>query len=131
MDITVAIIHENKKYLLIKRLQEPFKDYWSFISGKGGFEKTKDLEEAVKDEVKHDINCEFLPTKLIYQSDDEDSKVSYFLGEIIGKVENNPGAVKENRWFSLEEIERLNLAFNQNEVLNLLKEQPKNYEREP
>ena len=40
--VTVAVIYDKNKILLIKRARDPFKGFWSFVGGCGAFEYHSD-----------------------------------------------------------------------------------------
>ncbi len=118
--VTAAIIADQNNVLLVKRAREPFKGYWSFIGGIGGFEHSSDPEEVVKMEVKGDIQCLFHPIFFgysYYNSSDIKSIVLYFYGSITGTPIINPRYVSEYKWFSMEEAVNLELAFDHQAIL--------------
>lgn len=117
--VTAAIIEKDNKILLTKRARSPFKDYWCFIGGCGGFEKTADPKEAVKIEVNYDINCEFNPKFFTYnlESFDSPSITLFFQGTIKGTPKINPEAISEYKWFDKQEALKLNLGFDHKTVL--------------
>ncbi|MBI2573539.1 NUDIX hydrolase [Candidatus Woesearchaeota archaeon] len=110
----------EEKYLLIRRGREPFKGMWAFIGGCGAFERTLDPSEAVTQEVQADIQCKFDPTFLCYRSETVHvpSIVFYFYGSIKGIPHPNPKYVSEWKWVTLKELLNMQLAFNQQEVIN-------------
>ena len=120
--VVAAIITNQNKVLLVKRAREPFKGYWSFIGGTGGFEHTSNPEEVVKIEVKGDIDCDFLPTFLKYNYEEYDrynlkSVVLYFHGLIRGNPRINQEYVSEYKWVPLEEAVNLKLGFKHQKIL--------------
>lgn len=121
--VVSAIIIKNNKILLIKRSREPFKNYWSFISGQGAFKHTKNPMEAVKLEVKYDLNCKFNCEFFTHSYTDFDVSVInlFFIGKINGTPKINNKYVKEFRYFSLNEISKLKLAFDHKEVIKKLR----------
>ncbi len=118
--VTAAIIFDDEKFLLIKRAREPFKDFWSFPGGCGAFARVSDPIEAVKQEVKCDIDCDFHPNFFIYNYEKFENKptvVLYFYGKINGKIKINPKYVLECDWFSIKEIRKMKLGFNHNKII--------------
>lgn len=118
--VTAAIIVDKNQVLLVKRAREPFKGYWSFIGGMGGFEHSSNPQEVVKMEVQGDIQCLFHPTFFWYShynSRDINSVVLYFYGGITGNPIINPKYVLEYKWFSMEEAVKLELAFDHQAIL--------------
>lgn len=129
--VTAAIITEKNKVLLVKRVREPFKDYWCFIGGCGGFERTSDPVEAVKDEVKGEIHCDFKPHFFSYsfQKFEEleiNSVVLYFYGTIIGNPKINKEYASKYKWVTLEEAANLNLGFDHQKILRNFAQTQKN-----
>ncbi len=119
--VTVAMILNHQKTLLIKRAREPFKDYWGFVGGYGAFSKFSDPSKAVKYEVQTDLRCEYEPTFFTYNYGIFNSirTVSlFFFGPIKGIPEVTPKYVKEYRWLLLDEANRLDLAFDHNKILS-------------
>lgn len=117
---TIAIISEKNKALLVKRAREPFKEFWSFVGGIGAFKYHPDPMDAVKREVKADLDCEFEPNFLNYfieKSNDPIIRFAFY-GKINGDIKINKEYVIEARWFSFDEIKNMKLAFNNNEILN-------------
>ena len=118
--VTAAVIHDGDKILLIKRAREPFKGYWSFVGGCGAFEYHSNPAEAVQQEVKGDLSCEFKPTFLTYNYENFEGKPSvvlYFIGKINGRPIINPKYVSEYRGFSVEEAKNLELGFDHKKIL--------------
>lgn len=118
--VTAAIIVDDQKLLLVKRARDPFKGYWSFVSGCEAFEYTADPSEAVQQEVKGDLTCRFNPTFFRYNYecfDDKPSVVLYFTGPISGNPIANPQSVPEYRWFSFDEARKLKLGYDHSNIL--------------
>ncbi|MFH1211954.1 MAG: NUDIX domain-containing protein [Candidatus Woesearchaeota archaeon] len=120
--VTVAMIVEKNKILLVKRSRTPFKGYWSLIGGCGAFEKYSDPLDAVKLEVKADLNCSFAPEFLTYSYHEfRVPTVSlFFYGKIIGKPSVNKEFASEYNWFPLKEAAKMELAFAHGTIVSQL-----------
>jgi len=119
--VTVAIIEKDNKILLIKRAREPFKNCWAFV---GGINIMNDSNlsnplEAVKNEVRFDLDCEFSPNFFNYYYEKlEEPKITFFFyGDIRGEVKIASEQVLEFRWFTFDEAMELNLAFDNKKML--------------
>ncbi len=123
--VTAAVIINKDKILLVKRAREPFKDYWSFVGGKGAFEDTSNPINAVKQEVRADLNCEFEPKFFTYYHENfgQPTVTLFFYGKIKGKPKITPKYVSEYKWFPIEEIKDLNLAFEHKEIFKELQKE--------
>lgn len=131
--VVSAIILKNNKILLIKRSREPFKDYWSFISGQGAFKHTNNPLKAVKLEVKYDINSMFIGEFFSYSYTDfgVPTITLFFIGRIKGDLKINEKYVKNIKWLSLKEASKIKLAFEHNKIINkLTKNQTNNYNKQ-
>ena len=117
--VTVAIIINNDKILLIKRGRDPFRGKWSLIGGCGAFKSDKDPVDAVKKEVQIDIGCDFSPNFYNYNFAEFEAPTvtMFFHGSISGNIKPSPKHVEEYRWFSPDEIDNLDLAFDHKTVL--------------
>lgn len=118
--VTTAVIYEKDKLLLVKRAREPFKGYWSFIGGCGAFAYHSNPKDAVKREVKCDLSCDFEPKFLTYNYEDfygKPSVVLYFTGRISGTPTINQKYVSEYQWFSVEEVQQLELGYDHQRIL--------------
>jgi ADP-ribose pyrophosphatase YjhB (NUDIX family) len=120
--VCAAVIEKKGKLLLVKRGREPFKEYWAFISGIGGFEKASDPDEVVKLEVKGDVNCTFEGEFLCYNYEENEKPqlVMYYAGTIQGdplKAELNKAITLEVKWFTIEEAKDMRLAYDNKKIL--------------
>ncbi len=118
--VTLAIIEDAEKVLLVRRAREPFSGFWSFPGGIGAFSSTDDPKEAVKIEVKGDIGCVFEPGSLMRftQKTYNDASLFVFAGRTSGNPTPNKGYVSEAKWFPVEDARKMELAFEQNKVLD-------------
>lgn len=119
--ITVdAMVEREDKILLIKRKNEPFKGYWALP---GGFiECGESSEDAARREVKEEAGLDIEIKSLlgVYSEPGRDPR-----GHVIsicyiaaGKGEGKAGTDAERaRFFTLEEIEGLRLAFDHGRII--------------
>lgn len=116
--VSLAVaVNEEGEHLLIKRARDPHKDGWSLIGGVGASKKGLSPEEAVQDEITYDIGTELLDAELIfdYPLDNVDyaDRVYVFLGRVAQEaIRLNPEAATELKWFSDQDIESEEIAFN-------------------
>lgn len=118
--VVAGIALKDNSVLLIKRAREPFKEYWSFSGGCGAFEKTNDPVEAVKLELKWDTGCDFEPKFYTWNFADFNipTVTLFFIGNLNGNPKSvHPECISECKWFSLEEADKLKLAFEHNTIL--------------
>lgn len=114
------IIINKEKILLIKRAEneDSHKGKWSIPGGGIEFNETK--EEALRREIKEELNCDikwFKPfSEFEYKMPKILVKATYFYGEIKGKIKLSKEHSEYN-WFTKEEINFLEIAFNQKEIL--------------
>lgn len=93
---------------------------YTLIGGKPDTGET--AESAVVREVKEEIGVEFTPTMYLEKIDacsnpSDPWIVSYFVGEITGKIKPNELEVEKVVFVSKEDLDRLNIAFDQKEIL--------------
>ncbi len=117
--VTASIIIKNDKILLVKRTKEPFKGKWSGIGGVGAFGEFSNPLESIKKEVLVDIGCEFEGKFFDYNYElfKVPTVTLFFLGSIKGIPRPNLTQCSEVRWFSKEEILKMDLAFDHNLIL--------------
>ena len=120
--VLTAIIHnaDYKKILLVKRAREPFIEKWSLPGGVGAFEKEKDPEKAIGIEVFDDLGVKFNNKfyTLSYEKQPEPTIKLFFTGTLEGEPFNNSKeTTSEIKWFGLDEILKIDLAFNDKDVL--------------
>ncbi len=121
--VTCAIIIDDQdRYLLIKRARDPYAGYWACISGIGASRKGFPPEQAVINEVKHDIRAEF-QGHLAFSYPLPESRLASTAYVFIGQVNQsqialNPRAATDYRWFSHHELEQeASLAFEDKWIL--------------
>lgn len=116
-----AIIKYEDKIVLVKRKNIPFKDMWALP---GGFvEKDEMLQNAVKREVKEETNVRIKNIKLfgVYQGEDRDPRgyvrTTVFLSLFDHGLLRSGSDAKEVGLFTLEEISKMQLAFDHNKII--------------
>lgn len=121
--VDILIINDTtEEILLIKRLNEPFKDYWALP---GGFvDENEDLEEAAHRELKEETNLE---VEDLYQlgafgapgRDPRGRMISIAYLGYSSDVENAKAMddVKELKWFKINDLPKL--AFDHKEIIDL------------
>ena len=119
--VTIAIIKNNDKILLIKRANEPEIGKWALPGGTGAFDKFSDPKDAIKCEVRYDFNIDFTINcffNYYFRQDPDYSFLSLvFVGRIKEKPNINPKSVFEWGYFSEDEIRNLDLAFEHRTIL--------------
>jgi 8-oxo-dGTP diphosphatase len=122
--VTVDVIVINKKtdeILLIKRLNEPFKDCWALP---GGFvDENEDLEQAARRELFEETNIETNEMIQIgaFGKPNRDPRghmisVAYQTDLIDNQIVKAKDDAKETKWFSLNDLP--DLAFDHLEIIN-------------
>jgi len=117
--ITVdAVIIKNNKILLIKRGVEPFKDFWALCGGYLDWNET--VEDAVKREVKEELNLKVTKSKFIGVFSDPKRHPKQcvniaFKVEVEGDPKSGDDA-KEFKWFEIDELPEL--AFDHKKIIN-------------
>ena len=120
---TVDIILQKGSYiLLIKRKNEPFKDYFALP---GGFvNEGESVEAAVKREAMEEISLEIEPIDIlgVYSNPERDPRrhilTIVFVGTIIKGMPNPRDDSSEIEWVRLDDIQKKNLAFDHKQILS-------------
>lgn len=122
--VTVDVLVINKKtdeILLIKRLNEPFKDCWALP---GGFvDENEDLEQAARRELFEETNIETAEMTQIgaFGTPNRDPRghmisVAYQTDLIDNQIVKAKDDAKEVKWFSINSLP--DLAFDHLEIIN-------------
>lgn len=122
--VTVDVLVINKKtdeILLIKRLNEPFKDCWALP---GGFvDENEDLEQAARRELFEETNIETAEMTQIgaFGTPNRDPRghmisVAYQTDLIDNQIVKAKDDAKEVKWFSIKDLP--DLAFDHLEIIN-------------
>lgn len=132
--ITVDIVifnrsfHENKKFILIKRKNDPFKDQWAMP---GGFvEYGETVENAAIREAKEETGIDIELKRLfnVYSKPDRDPRghtitIVYLATGNINNMKPDSDA-KDTRICSFEELPSLKIAFDHEKILTDIFENP-------
>jgi 8-oxo-dGTP diphosphatase len=110
-----------EQILLTRRAVEPFKDYWCLPGGH--FQPDERARDAIIREVKEETGLEFAPTFFAYADEiisdlNIHTVVLVFTGNGIGTLTTQPGEVTDIGWFTIEEAQRIVLAFTHNDILS-------------
>lgn len=108
-----AIIIKKKKLLLIRRRKNT-EEYYIFPGG--GVEDTETPEEAVVREIKEELNLKIKITRKLFEFENMGCKEYYYLikefsgmMEVIGDGITNKNIEDSADWYSLKELNRINL----------------------
>lgn len=117
--VTSALIVKDGSVLLLKNGRGPYKDYWGFPGGVGGWQNTSDPLEAIIAEVQGDVGCQFSGDFFTanYTNTHEPTVTLFYVGSITGEPIPVCKMVLEARYFPIEEARNMNLAYDHNEVL--------------
>lgn len=123
--ITVdAVLMDKGKILLVKRKIIPFIGYWALP---GGFvNRGETLRKAVAREVLEETGLKAVPQKIIGIYDDPKREptrghvitVGFLCKITSGKLKPQPEEVSETRFFPLQEIRKLKIAFDHRKIIN-------------
>lgn len=112
------------KVLLVQRKNEPFKDHWALP---GGFvNEGEDLETAAKRELQEEtgVKVSFMEQIQAFGNPGRDPRghtISIaFLSRIFLEAELTPADdAKDARWFEVEKLLEMKLAFDHDEIINV------------
>ena len=115
-----TIIVDNNRAVLIKRLNNPFKDHWAIP---GGFvEYGEKVEDAAVREAKEETGLDIELTRLIgvYSDPDRDPRghtvtVAYLAKPTGGSLKSDSDA-KDAKFIALDKIKSIELAFDHNKI---------------
>ena len=117
----IFIYNDNLNFILIKRKNEPYKDYWALL---GGFvEYGESVENAAIREAKEETNIDIKLEDLvnIYSKPNRDPRghtitIAYTAkGDF--KMRKESSDAKDINIFTINEIENLNIAFDHNKII--------------
>lgn len=118
----VIVCSSDGKVLLIKRNIEPYKDCWALPGGHVGDDENSEM--ACKRELKEETGLELNEIYLvgIAEEKNRDPRREYTISIVYaGYTDGNPiggDDASEAKWFSLDEITKLELAFDHNAIMN-------------
>lgn len=115
-----TIIVEDNRAVLIKRLNNPYKDHWAIP---GGFvEYGEKVEDAALREAKEETGLDIELTKLIgvYSDPNRDPRghtvtVAY-LAKPTGGILKSDSDAKDAKFISIDDIRNMQLAFDHNKI---------------
>lgn len=112
----------KKQILLVKRGSKTkyYPNLWSLPWGKQ--EDWEILEKTATREVKEEVNLIFIPTELFYSSENSWFKLNRFLWTWKWEIKINEDELNWYGWFNYDEIIKLEIAFDNRKVLDILKE---------
>ena len=118
-----AIVMENEKILLVQRGKPPFVDSWALPGGH--IELGELVEDAVIREIKEETSLDIKIEKLfnVYSQPGRDPRGHYITIVYVCIVKNKKQQVlggddaKEAKFFDLQEISKLNLAFDHGKII--------------
>lgn len=117
--VNLIILNEDK-ILLIKRAEDEDSHKGKWIIPEGGIKPNENKEEALKREIKEELNCAitwFKPFKEFeYKMPQRLVRATYFYGEIEGDIKLSEEHSAFG-CFNIDQIKQLDIAFNQKEVL--------------
>ncbi|SFS80457.1 NUDIX hydrolase [Lutibacter maritimus] len=115
-----GIIIQRKKILLLQRSNytQLYAGYWGCPGGRA--EPGETAEQNVIREVKEECNLDFLPTEIIKTGDWQGRKFYRFLGKWTGNIKIQEEEVVDYNWFTFNETQKLQLAFDYKEIVDLL-----------
>ncbi|MEE2771843.1 MAG: NUDIX hydrolase [Bacteroidota bacterium] len=125
VDCVIFCKVENQfKVLLVQRKNDPFKDQWALP---GGFvDEGEDLEAAARRELKEETGIEVPHIEQVqaFGKPNRDPRVHTvsiaFLSRIYCEEELQPADdAKDARWFEIEKVIDMNLAFDHDEIINV------------
>jgi ADP-ribose pyrophosphatase YjhB (NUDIX family) len=112
--VVAAIIRNGNKLLLVKEILESGREYWIFPGG--GVKFGENLKEALKREIKEELGMEIEIEKLlafkeaIFPEYNYHTIIFFFLAKPLGELLIKDKKILDARYFSLNEIENLNLV---------------------
>lgn len=116
-----TIILEDNKVVLIKRLNNPYKDHWAIP---GGFvEYGEKVEDAAVREAKEETGLDIELIKLVgvYSDPNRDPRghtvTIAFLSKIVGGTLKSDSDAKDAKFIEINELKNMKLAFDHNEII--------------
>lgn len=115
-----GIILHQKKILLLQRsnYSDRYPGFWGCPGGRA--EEGETAEQNVIREVKEECNLNFSPTEILKKGDWDGKYFYRFLGNWNGQIKIQETEVTNYNWFTYHEAIALNLAFDYQEIIELL-----------
>ena len=115
-----AIIQKGNKVLLTKRNISPYKNCWCLPGGHIDWQEK--AEKAVKREVKEETGLDFKPRFFGYYDEICPKRkwhavALFFKGRARGEIKADQNEVRDFKWCSKKEINKLKLAFSNRQAL--------------
>ena len=109
--VAAALVEKDGKYLLVKEVLESGREHWIIPGGKVEFGET--IEEAVRREIKEETNLDVEISRFLCFKEAVHTKYNYhtviffFLAKPMNEKITTDSAIKEWRFFSVEEALKL------------------------
>ncbi|HLD85677.1 MAG TPA: NUDIX domain-containing protein [archaeon] len=122
-DTTSIVAEKERKILLIKRGNPPFRGYWALPGGH--VEKGEAIAKAAQREAKEEVSGVKITKKAF--SFVHDSRIGHrhrchvFFGKVVGKIYAGSDAV-DAKFFSLEQMKKMNVTAYSIYILNRIYE---------
>ena len=124
--VTAAIVFDKdeENILLVLNKRDPENTRYGFPGGAGGWKKYTNPYEAVIEEVRGDVGCEFTGKfyKCSFREDEESVVTLFFFGTIMGQPHPVCGNIKDVKYFPLDEARKMDLTYEHNQMLEELLE---------
>jgi 8-oxo-dGTP diphosphatase len=110
-----AVLVKDAQVLLIRRAEEPFRDFWDFPGGFLNYDEHP--VDGLKREVFEELNLQIEVDRLIglymdFYGDSKESTLNiYFTGQIVNGSPFPKSEIREVQWFDLQKLPN-NFAFN-------------------
>lgn len=120
--VDILIINENREFILIKRKNDPYKDFWAIPGGFVDYGETVEnaaIREALEET---NINVELINIVGVYSNPNRDPRghtISIvFLAS--GNMENMKADsdAKDINIFSINDLNKIKIAFDHDKILN-------------
>ena len=134
VDIAIFTLHEGQlKVLMVERNEYPYKDYWALPGGFVDLKKDSNINATARRKLvsKTGVDAPLLEQVSTIGNAHRDPRHWSITTLYMALIPYAPTAefieaVNEARWFPIEEIEQLQLAFDHSELLQLARERLKN-----
>lgn len=134
VDIAIFTLHEGQlKVLIVERNEYPYKDYWALPGGFVDLKKDSNINATARRKLvsKTGVDAPLLEQVSTIGNAHRDPRHWSITTLYMALIPYAPTAefieaVNEARWFPIEEIEQLQLAFDHSELLQLARERLKN-----